>query len=251
MRRLVVATLLLALLPVPQAAADPPPFHPSQLRNLGDARQVVVVSSPSWHSTHATLRAYRQDRDGKWRLRFGPWRARVGYAGMVRADERRQDTGTTPAGTFRLLYGFGSRRDPGTRLDRYVRFDGDDWWPYDKQDPSTYNVLQRSRSPHARWRKSEAERLARWGRGQYRYSIVLDYNLPGGVHWSDRQKQYVADEPADTRRGGGIFLHVNGKGATAGCVSVGLLRMRKLLRWLDSERDPRIVVGPRSVIDRL
>ncbi len=242
--------LLGSFLVVPSASAAPS-YHPSRLSHLGDARQAIVVTSSSWRSSHATLRAYSRDAAGRWHLRFGPWSARVGWAGMARGEHRRQDTGTTPAGTFRLLYGFGSRRDPGTGLGTYVRFDDNDWWPYDPRDPQTYNVLQRSRSPKADWRPAKAERLAHWGHGAYRYSVVLDYNLPGGVRWSRRQRQYVADEPADTRRGGGIFLHVNGRGATAGCLSVGLTRMRRLLRWLDTDRDPRIVIGPRSVIGEM
>src|SRR4029434_2509659 len=103
---------------------------------------------------------------------------------VVFASQRRQDTGTPPAGTFRLLSAFGSRRDPGTRLGSYTRFDDNDWWPYDPRDPVTYNVYQRFRSTEARWRRSKAERLAHWGSGAYRYAVVLGYNLPRGVHWS-------------------------------------------------------------------
>jgi L,D-peptidoglycan transpeptidase YkuD (ErfK/YbiS/YcfS/YnhG family) len=234
-----------------RVAAGPPGYHPTRLRHLGEARQVIIVTSRSWRSSYATVRAYGQDSEGRWHLRFGPWRARLGYAGTVLASKRRQDTGTTPAGTFRLLSAFGSRPDPGTRLSSYRQIDQNDWWPYDPRDPSTYNVFQRSRSSAARWRRTEAERLAQWGSVQYRYSVVLDYNLPSGVHWSSRTRQYVAGEPADTRRGGAIFLHVNGRGATAGCVSVRLGRMRRLLRWLDSAKQPRIVIGPLKVIDDL
>jgi L,D-peptidoglycan transpeptidase YkuD (ErfK/YbiS/YcfS/YnhG family) len=243
--------MVVSVLGVPAASATKPAYHPSRLRHLGDSRQVVVVSSPSWGSSKATLRAYRRDATGRWVRRFGPWRARVGWAGMAPAAERRQDTGTTPAGTFRLQYGFGSRPDPGTGLDRYVEFDKNDWWPYDPRDPSTYNVLQRRRSPYAEWRTSWAERLAHWGAGAYRYGVVLDYNLPSGVTWDSDTRQWVAGDPADTQRGGAIFLHVNGTGATAGCVSVGLDQMARLLRWLDADTEPLIVIGPLAALGRM
>ncbi|HSV40177.1 MAG TPA: L,D-transpeptidase family protein [Nocardioidaceae bacterium] len=246
------ALLLLASLLVPaDASASVPAFHPSRLRHLGRARQVIVVTSPSWGSSYATLRAYRRDADGHWQLHFGPWRARLGYAGMSLARQRNQDDGTTPAGTFRLLWGFGSLVDPGTRLALYTRFDQDDWWPIDPRDPATYNVFQRSRSKQARWRREKAERLAHWGDDEYRYGVVLDFNVPDQVRWSSRLRQHVTDEPADTARGGAIFLHVNGSGPTAGCVSVSLDRMRKLLLWLDAAQRPRIVIGPTSVIDEM
>ncbi len=44
-------------------------------------------------------------------------------------------------------------------------------------------------------------------------------------------------------RGAGIFVHVNGSGATAGCVSVPGRFMDKLMRVLDPERVPVIAVG--------
>jgi L,D-peptidoglycan transpeptidase YkuD (ErfK/YbiS/YcfS/YnhG family) len=240
---------LLAVAPV-SAQAGVPPYHPSRLGHVGDSRQVVVVTSSRWRSSYAELRAYRKDADGRWHLRFGPWSARLGWNGTVPAAQRRQDSGTTPAGTFRLLYGFGSAADPGSGLD-YRRSDKNDWWVYDPKDPRTYNVWQEFRSGRAQWRRGWAEHLADWAGRQYRYGVVLSYNLPAGVHWSPTVRQRVADDPADTRRGGGIFLHVKGSGATAGCVAIGRDRMRTLLRWLSSDATPRIVVGPTSAIDRM
>ena len=249
---LVVSALTLALSPgVDTAEAGVPPFHPTRLGHVGDSSQVVVVTSRGWSASHATLRAYEQDAGGTWHLRHGPWAARVGWNGMVRAGERRQGSGTTPAGTFDLGPGFGSRPDPGTSLNRYRHFDKNDYWVYDPKDPKTYNVLEPFRSTRASWRTSWAEHLQDWGSGQYRYAVVVQFNLPGDVHWSRRLRQRVAGEPADTRRGGGIFLHVNGSGATAGCVSVSKGRMVTLLRWLDSNAEPRVVVGPQRVISSM
>ena len=78
---------------------------------------------------------------------------------------------------------------------------------------------------------------------------MLDYNLPSGIKW--RNGQRIATEPANTSKGGGIFLHVNGSGATAGCVSVSRERMRRILRWLNPAHDPVIVMGPGDVIERM
>ena len=164
------------------------------------------------------------------------------------APGRRHDAGRhVPPGSA-----FGSRPDPGTRLADYRRFDGDDYWVYDPRDPRTYNVLQPQRSAHADWRRGWAERLAGVrGDREYAYGVVVGFNLPSRVRWSERLDQYVARDPADTRRGGGIFLHVNGAGATAGCVSVTKPRMRRLLRFLDAGTAPRVVIGPRRAITRM
>jgi L,D-peptidoglycan transpeptidase YkuD (ErfK/YbiS/YcfS/YnhG family) len=255
--RVVVAVALLALVATGLVLAggstttwaEPlPPHHPSRLTSLGDARQVVVVTARSWDSSTAVLRAWQRTSDGSWRLRIGPVRARVGYNGFVPADERRQSTGTSPAGTFAIVSSFGNGPDPGTALP-YRAVDRSDWWTYDPRDPGTYNMLQPRRVRSSRWRTSWAEDLSGYG-GQYRYVAVLDFNLPGGVHRA-ADGQRVADEPADTRRGGGIFLHVSGPGATAGCVSIPRDSMRRVLRWLDPVAGPVLVMGPRSAITRL
>lgn len=44
-------------------------------------------------------------------------------------------------------------------------------------------------------------------------------------------------------RGAGIFLHVNGRGATAGCVSAPRWMLRRLLHRLDPARVPVIAIG--------
>ena len=246
----VVAGLLALLLTVtltPGAQAASRPYFPTNLTSLGKARQVVVVTSSSWTTSHATLRTYELGRDGRWRAKLGPMPARIGSRGFVTAATRRQGSAQTPAGTFRITRAIGSAVDPGTDLP-YTRFDRNDWWPYDPRSPRTYNVFQTRRVAGAAWRRSWAEHLWSYG-GQYRFAAVINYNLPSGLYRSGGQ--WFAREPANTRKGGGIFLHVNGPGGTAGCVTLAAADMRAVLRWLDSAKRPRIVMGPTSVIHRM
>ena len=44
-------------------------------------------------------------------------------------------------------------------------------------------------------------------------------------------------------RGAGIFLHVNGAGATAGCVSAPRIFLRRLMWRLDPAQVPVMAVG--------
>jgi L,D-peptidoglycan transpeptidase YkuD (ErfK/YbiS/YcfS/YnhG family) len=131
----------------------------------------------------------------------------------------------------------------------YRKFDGNDWWPYDPRSPRTYNVYQTRRVAAAAWRTSWAENLWSYG-GQYRYAAVVDYNMPKDLYYSGGQ--WFARQTADTRKGGGIFLHVNGPaGYTAGCISVAYSQMKTVLQWLDPAKSPRIVMGPTSAITRM
>ncbi|MFE6024410.1 L,D-transpeptidase family protein [Streptomyces niveus] len=49
--------------------------------------------------------------------------------------------------------------------------------------------------------------------------------------------------PAVPGRGAGIFLHVNGSGATAGCVSVPRPTMDRITGWITPAAHPRITIG--------
>ncbi len=61
---------------------------------------------------------------------------------------------------------------------------------------------------------------------QYEYSIVTRYNRSQVRH-----------------RGAGIFLHVNGAGATAGCVSAPRAFLVRLMWRLDPDRVPVMAVS--------
>jgi hypothetical protein len=78
---------------------------------------------------------------------------------------------------------------------------------------------------------------------QYNYVAVLDYNLPDGTITTNARGIRRTDEPADTRAGGGIFLHVSKGEPTAGCISISEDTMRRIMDWLDPDRNPVIVIG--------
>jgi L,D-peptidoglycan transpeptidase YkuD (ErfK/YbiS/YcfS/YnhG family) len=245
-----VALLLVAAgligTPATSASAAARPL-PTYLSLDDDVRQLVTVTSDHWSSTRARMSVWRK-RSGTWQRVRGPVRVRLGWNGWVPAGKRRQNTGTTPAGSFAMRYAFGNRADPGTAL-RYRHVDPDDVWPYEPRDPATYNIYQPFRARTSHWRSDYQERLASYGY-EYAYAVVLGFNLPGGVHWSKKRKQYVARRPADTRRGGGIFLHVQRSRYTAGCVAGPLRDIRWVVRRLDPDLRPRIVMGPTRWVKR-
>ncbi|NUR08751.1 MAG: cell wall-binding protein [Nocardioidaceae bacterium] len=250
MRRLgiLLAVLTLAgtgLSTVPAQGATSP--LPASLDLPAGTKQVLTVTSDRWSSTRAWLSAWRKRADG-WHRVHGPVKVRLGWNGFVRAANRRQSTGTTPAGTFTMPYAFGNRADPGAGL-RYRHVDGNDVWPYEPRDPATYNIYQPYQASTSHWRTDYRERLASYGY-QYAYAVVLGFNLPGGVHWSKTRHQYVASDRADTGRGGGIFLHVQKTRYTAGCVAGPLKHIRWVVRWLDPSLKPRIAMGPRAWVKR-
>ena len=233
----------------PQAAAEATRPLPAQIATRPAVQQMITVTSGRWGTTQATLRAWRRHRDGHWSLAAGPFPAVIGWNGWTPAKRRQQNTGTTPAGNFALPRAFGALADPGTAVP-YERFDANDYWPTEPRDPATYNIYQRWKSRTSHWRPNYVERL--WDyRTAYAYAAVIGFNPAAGVHYSAERHQWVATDPADTSRGGAIFLHARTGSATAGCVAVDKLVMSRLLRWLDPTASPRIVMGPRSYVQRL
>ncbi|WP_343065140.1 L,D-transpeptidase family protein [Nocardioides mesophilus] len=239
-----VAAGLVGPAAAPASAAAPLPAY---LDLPAGTEQLVTVTSDRWSATRARMSVWRKRADGWHRVR-GPVTVRLGWNGWVPAGKRRQNTGTTPAGSFAMPDAFGNRADPGAKLP-YEHADGDDVWPYEPRDPATYNIYQPSQASTSHWRTDYRERLASYGY-EYAYAVVLGFNLPGGVHWSSKRRQYVARRPADTARGGGIFLHVQRSTYTAGCVAGPLRDLRWLVRWLDPARQPRIVMGPTGWVKR-
>jgi L,D-peptidoglycan transpeptidase YkuD (ErfK/YbiS/YcfS/YnhG family) len=169
----------------------------------------------------------------------GNTRAQLGYGGLVKADARRQGTGTTPIGTFAITSAFGRAKNPGTTVD-YIRVDRNDAWTYNPRVPSTYNIFQ---SVNKSWRSYGNYVEMLWDYGyQYDYVAVMDFNLPAGPIRTKPNGVRVTNKPGDLRRGGGIFLHVDNGKKTAGCIAIDRSVMKEVMSWLDPTKNPVIVV---------
>lgn len=143
--------------------------------------------------------------------------------GADRGGSRRQESNTTPAGLYDLPFAFGIKAAPAGTTVPYRRVRQKSWWCQDN-DSRAYNRWTEPRP--ADCRAAESEHLIAY-KTQYAYAYVVGFNYKRPVRG----------------RGAGIFLHVNGSGATAGCVSVPGEAMRRILAWADPSRGPRIAIG--------
>jgi L,D-peptidoglycan transpeptidase YkuD (ErfK/YbiS/YcfS/YnhG family) len=184
-------------------------------------RTVIVVNQKSKTRANTGFYVRINGKRCSFERLFMAKKSRLGYGGTVAGTKRKQGTGKTPRGTYSITSAFGLKSDPGSWV-RYHRVRSGDFWVQDNKS-AHYNTLRNKSAGGFRyWLPSSnangSERLTDYP-GQYDYSLVINYNRPPG---------------AVRYRGSGIFLHVKGKGATAGCVAISRKNMRTALAYLRS-----------------
>ncbi|MGW4163136.1 L,D-transpeptidase family protein [Streptomyces sp. NPDC004788] len=189
---------------------------------VGDATQIITVKASG---SYATVTAWSKGSSG-WKAQFATSAGRVGSKGVTDGTTRQQGTYTTPSGTYTITEGFGVEAG-GTSMPYHV-VDSDDWWVEDPES-QFYNSMhgeQGADFPLTEAGDRGSEHLINY-RTQYAKALVINYN-----RW-----------PATPGRGAGIFLHVNGAGATAGCVSIPRTTMDKIMVWIRPGAHPRIAIA--------
>ncbi|MDT9684276.1 L,D-transpeptidase family protein [Streptomyces sp. TRM76323] len=248
-RRLLAATLLLALLPLsacaaggdgagaggrdrgpgaatatrsqeghaPPRAVPGPPAAPASIPGLGPATRAAIP-----HDSRQALVVQGHGRDvNTGTATLYERRPGTGWTAVsepwpahngVRGwtDHHVQDDLRSPIGVFGLTDAGGLLPDPGAKL------------PYDQNADFT-----------ATGSGSLGEPLE----GSFDYVVAINYNRVSGTTPLDLTR------PLGEERGGGIWIHVDHDGPTQGCVSLGRAHMRELLRWLDPAHKPVVVMG--------
>lgn len=194
---------------------------PARMAGTGGGLQLITVEAAKTGSTTGTL-TWWERRYGRW-VRVGFTAARLGAHGLVEGTTRHQGTSTTPTGLYSLPFAFGISAAPAGAAYAYKRVTRTSWWCEDNASASYnrwVNGLPRDCAA------AESEHLADYPT-QYAWAMVIGFNYTAPVR----------------KRGAGIFLHVNGRGSTAGCVSVPADAMRRILAWADPAMRPHIAIG--------
>lgn len=208
------------------AAVSPAPGVPlpAAMADTGGGTQLITARARTLSSTTGTVQWW-QRHNGRWRLR-GSAPARFGAGGLAEGGSRVQGTSTTPTGLYDLPFGFGTAPAPPGTTVPYRRVGAHSWWCEDNAS-AAYNRWVDPLPPDCA--AAESERLAGYPT-QYSRALVIGFNYHRPVRG----------------RGAGIFLHVNGKGATAGCVSVPAGAMARILSWVRPSAHPHMAIGTAS-----
>ncbi len=187
---------------------------PHGLNTTHGATEIITVEGAAKGSRTGQLVLWT--KHGSTWSRGASYPARFGSHGLTWGAGRKQDTSTTPTGMYPIPFAFGTAANPGTSMP-WRQVTRTAWWCEDTRSLA-YN----------RWvdplpsdcRAPESEHLITYR--TYSYAALIGYN-------------YVTRVKG---RGAGIFLHVNGSGYTAGCISISESGMKSVLRWLTRARTP-------------
>jgi L,D-peptidoglycan transpeptidase YkuD (ErfK/YbiS/YcfS/YnhG family) len=188
------------------------------------AQQLILVTTTSKSSSYATVTAYERTAEGKWVSKKKTTNGHVGWSGIEPISSRKQGTGKTPQGILKLVRAMGNKNDPGAKFP-YTKITSNMYWNLNS-GTSTYNQLVTT-DP-----KGDREHLIEYAT-QYGYLFTTDYNT-----------EQIAN------KGGAIFFHCNGSGATAGCISVPTSVMKWCMQWLDPQKNPVILVTTESEVQK-
>lgn len=191
-------------------------------------RQLIIAYSAKRSSKTGTVELWELRSDARWHRAYTFSKARFGYNGLATASAKREGDGKTPMGQYRIPFAFGTSAKPKGTTIKYRRADSNDQW-CSRSKSRYYNTWMSA--PNKSCPSKDAEVISRYS--QYRHAAVVNYNS--------------ARKPG---RGSAIFLHIHGKGSTAGCVSVTKNQMITTLKWLRPEKNPRIVIAPRGELKK-
>lgn len=182
-----------------------------QRRIPAESRQVVAVYGDGRNSPDSTVVLYSK-RGSAWD-RIRSWPAHNGKKGWT--TDHHEGDNRSPVGVFTLSDAGGVLRSPGSELPytRSAAFAAPRWWA------KSY------------WH-------------DFDYVIAIDYNRVKGTPPNDPSR------PEGQNKGGSIWLHMDHGSGTSACVSLSGSAMEYLLRTLDPDRYPVVVMGDRADLKR-
>lgn len=189
--------------------------------------QVIVVETEDWNSVQGVMTLVE---DGQV-LRSFP--AVMGYSGTTAADEKREGDGKSPAGVFALGAVYGKKTPiPQLKMPFHPILPSHE--AVDDPKSHFYNqIVNRNQITHPDW--DSAEIL--YDIPLYDYLITIHHNWPNPIPY----------------RGSAIFMHEwrSSDEGTAGCTAMSSESLFDIIKWLDPDKYPKLIQGPRFFIKNL
>lgn len=237
-RRLLSPLACLLVLAAPMGFAATP---------LDDARQLIVVTSPSWDAPSGRLQAFERSDSG-WKAHGEGFNVSLGRTGSAwgiglhpqqnTGPQKQEGDGRSPAGIFNIGPAFGYADHIGSAL------------PYQPMLASSY-CMDVPASPLYN-RIVDAAQVGTDAVKGSTEAMRLDLHNNGDLRY--REGFVIEHNPANVAgQGSCIFAHLWRKPgeATAGCTAMEPQQMTALLAWLTPTAKPLFVLLPDAEYTRL
>ena len=211
-----------------------------------DARQLVLVTTPDWNSTKATLQTFTRAADG-WHSAGAPVPVVIGRAGAAwgiglnppqAGRQKREGDGRSPAGMFSIGTAFGYA-DAADAQWPYAAMTANDYC-IDIDGSPLYNRIVDASKVGSAAVAGSTEPMRRdlhsGGDQAYKLGFVVEHN-PRGTAGA----------------GSCIFAHLwkSSDSTTAGCTAMAEPVMQVLVAWLRPQDHPVFVLLPQKEYARL
>lgn len=208
---------------------------------VGDSRQLLVVTVPTWNSTTGLLQRFDRERTGDaWRKAGMPIAISIGRTGLAWGTGRlmvpaktdgglkKEGDGRSPAGIFSLMNAFGYAATNTMRgLKIAYEQSTESLRCVDDAASADYNRILPEPKGGAPWKSAE---LMKRDDDLYRLGVVVAHN----------------QSPRLAGGGSCIFLHIwkEPGETTSGCTAMASDDIETVVRWLDATKQPRLVQWP-------
>lgn len=164
--------------------------------------------------------------DEEWKIKIGPLAAGIGDNGFAAPGQKVEGDGKSPTGLFKLGTLFTYENQVETKMP-FTQSTSEDKW-IDDPESADYNRHVRGETSAKSYENLKLTSDA------YKYCMVIEYNT----------------NPVVKGKGSAIFFHLRNSetGTTAGCVAISESDMVQILKWLDPEEDPMILMGDRQTL---
>ncbi|MFJ7831201.1 L,D-transpeptidase family protein [Peribacillus sp. NPDC097206] len=187
-----------------------------------DISQLVAATGKTMGGMKVTIRTYEKKK-GEWRRALGDMKGVTGKNGFTK--NKKEGDGKAPVGMYSFGTAFGSTSKPDKVKMDYRKTTKYDYW-IDDPASKDYNkwVTYKGKNPYEKWKSFE-----RMNHELYKYGAVINYNR----------------NPIIKGKGSAIFLHIwRGENKpTAGCTATSEKNVLSLLKWMDPEKNPHIIMG--------
>ncbi len=194
-------------------------------QNKVKSSQMIIVEAATFTNIKASLSLYEKQGDEWKKILSVP--AVVGKNGM--SMNKSEGDGRSPMGLFPIRGAFGTKDKPSGVDYSYRKTTTNDYWIDDANSPDYNKKVTYHGNPSLKW--NSYEKLAN---SLYRHAVIIGYN----------------DNPIVKGKGSAIFLHVwrSSSSPTLGCVAVSENNLVEILRDLDAEKNPYILIGTKASI---